>query len=77
LTDNYYYRRILQELSICPNACRTGSRKLEAYLLEFGLSFLFAHLFADDMRSFELTWFQGFVEVAPRNEQQTVLHDQR
>jgi hypothetical protein len=77
LTDNCYYKRILPELSIYPNAYHTRSHRLEAYLLGFGLSSLFAHLSADDMWSFELTWFQEFVEIAPRNEQQTMLHDQR
>jgi hypothetical protein len=75
LTDNCCYKRILPVLSICPNSYHTGLRRLEAYLLEFDLSVLFAHLSADDMRSFGLTWFQEFVEVAPKNEQQTVLHN--
>jgi hypothetical protein len=62
---------------MCPNVCHIGLHRLEAYLLGFGLSSLFAHLSPDDMRSFGLIWFQGFVEVVPRNEQQTVLYDQR
>jgi hypothetical protein len=56
-------------LSICPNSYHTGLHRLEAYLLEFDLCVLFAHLSVDDMRSFGLTWFQEFVEVTPRIEQ--------
>jgi hypothetical protein len=61
----------------CANYQDIPSRKIWAYILEFGLLTLFGHPSTSDRPNYESSESQGIHAIAPKSERQTATLDQR